>query len=99
MQFSAKFVALVATTLMPMLTAAVQFTNNAYNNINSGQQYTLNWNGDGSNAQIWLEGTPNGQSNLVPVAVLSSGTTANTLAVTIPNVPSGTYAFKIKQSG
>ena len=96
MYFSAKFVGLVATALMPILTSAIQITNQI-GSITSGQQLTLTWSGD--NTPVWIQlenGNPGSGSFVANLGQQVSGTSST---ITIPNVPSGTYTIQIRQSG
>jgi len=96
MHFSASFIALVATTLMPLLTSAIQLTNQ-FSSVTSGQQLTLTWTGDGTPVSIELaNGNPGSGSFVSNLGQSVSGTSSQ---VTIPNVPSGTYTIEIQQSG
>ena len=97
MRFSVGFVALVATTLMPLLASAIQLTNSAISSLTSGQQFTLTWTGDGTPVSIGLEsGAP---GSLSWVASLGKDVSGTSSTITIPNVSSGTYTIKVKQSG
>ena len=97
MRCSVGFIALAATTLMPLLASAIQLTNSAIGSLTSGQQFTLTWTGDGTSVYIDLESGSQGSSN--KVANLGKGITGTSTTVTVPNVASGTYTIKIKQSG
>ena len=96
MYFSAKFVARVGATLMPLLTSAIQLTSQL-NSITSGQQLTLTWSGDNTPVNIELDnGNPGSGSFVSNLGQSVSGTSST---ITIPNVPSGQYTVKITQSG
>ncbi|TPX16726.1 uncharacterized protein E0L32_003667 [Thyridium curvatum] len=87
--------AAVFAVLAAIAEAKVQFTNSNYD-ITEGDPFTLKWSGAEGPVTITVKSGP--ETNLKDVMVIDSADSGTSFTWTPKGLPSGTYAFEIKDS-